>query len=213
MGAGVSVRRPMKPLSALYRKPPLWTKRIEGLERVACSRSLPLEISAAHAGCIDQGSANIGQSIRAPRSSTIRLGASKAANDRPAESNVILTEPSTARERCADVRVRNRRGIMPSERRTSLLDGSTDLPICECQHILSISRGTEEMPTMKFSLRESVPILNRDAPITTRIAALVFLISFCMSLHLLVNLISATHLLSLQNSSSPKMSGDSLRRP
>jgi hypothetical protein len=68
------------------------------------------------------------------------------------------------------------------------------------------------MPTMKFSLRESVPILNRDAPITTRIAALVFLISFCMSLHLLVNLISATHLLSLQNSSSPKMSGDSLRR-
>ena len=68
------------------------------------------------------------------------------------------------------------------------------------------------MPTMKFSLRESVPILNRDAPITTRIAALVFLISFCMSLHLLVNLISATHLLSSQNSSSPKMSGDSLRR-
>ncbi|WP_175153646.1 hypothetical protein [Paraburkholderia ultramafica] len=66
---------------------------------------------------------------------------------------------------------------------------------------------------MKFNLRESVPILNRDAPITTKIAALVFLISFSMSLHLLVSLISATHLLSLENISiSPKISGDSLRR-
>lgn len=53
----------------------------------------------------------------------------------PAESNEILTEPSTACERCADVRVRNRRDIMPGERKTSMLDGSTDLPICECQHI------------------------------------------------------------------------------
>jgi hypothetical protein len=68
------------------------------------------------------------------------------------------------------------------------------------------------MPTIKFNLRESVPILNRDAPATTKIAALIYLISFCMSLHLLINIVFAAYLLSLKNFSiSPKISGDTLR--
>jgi hypothetical protein len=68
------------------------------------------------------------------------------------------------------------------------------------------------MPTTKFNLRESVPILNRDAPATTKIAALIYLISFCMSLHLLINIISAAYLLSLKDFAiSPKVSGNALR--
>jgi hypothetical protein len=65
---------------------------------------------------------------------------------------------------------------------------------------------------MKSNLRESVPILNKSTPATTKISALVFLVSYCISLHLLFDVISAAHLLSIKHFSiSPKISGDSLR--
>ncbi|WP_152603335.1 MULTISPECIES: hypothetical protein [Burkholderia] len=68
------------------------------------------------------------------------------------------------------------------------------------------------MPAIKFNLLESVPILNRDAPATTQVAALIYLISFCLSLRLLASLSYATYLLSLEDFSiSTKISGSTFR--
>jgi hypothetical protein len=68
------------------------------------------------------------------------------------------------------------------------------------------------MPTMKFNLRNSVPILNSDTPATTKIAALIFLISYCMTLYLLANIIYAAYLVSVRHiPDSPKLPGNSLK--
>lgn len=65
---------------------------------------------------------------------------------------------------------------------------------------------------MKSNLRESVPILNSSTPATTKIAALVFLISYCVSLHFLFGVIHGAYLLSVKNFSiSPQISGGTLR--
>jgi hypothetical protein len=65
---------------------------------------------------------------------------------------------------------------------------------------------------MKFNLRDSVPIFNKNAPAATKLAALIFTISYCLSLHLLVNIIHAAHLVSVEHMpASPKISNNSLR--
>lgn len=69
-----------------------------------------------------------------------------------------------------------------------------------------------KMLKINANLRESVPILNRNTPATTKIAALVFLVSYFMSLRFLVEVIQGAYLLSEQQFSiSSKMSGDTLR--
>lgn len=87
--------------------------------------------------------------------------------------------------------------------------GSPDLPMCQNQNI---DKFRKKNPTMKFVLRESVPILNRNTPATTKTAALVFLISYCIFLRLLAGLTYGAYLLSVKNFSiSTKISSDTLR--
>jgi hypothetical protein len=88
--------------------------------------------------------------------------------------------------------------------------GAMALPMC--QNTGSTSGIRRKMPTMKFNLRESMPILNSDTPAATKIAALIFLICYCVFLRLFVGVISAAHLLSVRNFSiSPKVPAGTLK--
>jgi hypothetical protein len=64
---------------------------------------------------------------------------------------------------------------------------------------------------MKFNIRENVPMLNGNTPITIKIAALIFSVAFCISLYFLGGMIYAAYLISVASiPASSKLSGDTL---
>ncbi len=62
------------------------------------------------------------------------------------------------------------------------------------EHILPIIENTKKIQTMKFNLHESVPIFNSDTPTTIKITALIFLISYSITLHSLAIMIHGEYL-------------------